>query len=141
MVLGADKMNGVKLVDFDVHGNKSGYLIALESLSEQIPFEVKRVYYIFGVNDNSVRGKHAHYQLKQLLICVNGSIDITVEDGKTKELFRLDNPSKGLYIEGFIWREMKNFSQNAVLVVLASEHYSEADYVRDYEKFKREVLK
>lgn len=134
-------MNGVKLVDFDVHGNKSGYLIALESLSKQVPFDVKRVYYIFGVNDNSVRGKHAHYKLKQLLICVNGSIDITVEDGKTKELFRLDNPSKGLYIEGFIWREMKNFSKDAVLVVLASEHYSEADYVRDYEKFKREVLK
>lgn len=134
-------MKGVKLVDFDVHGDKRGSLIALESLSKQVPFDVKRVYYIFGVNDNSVRGKHAHYQLKQLLICVNGSIDITVEDGKTKELFRLDNPSKGLYIEGFIWREMKNFSKDAVLVVLASEYYSEADYVRDYEKFKREVLK
>lgn len=132
-------MKGVELVDLNVHGDERGSLIALEALSKEVPFEVKRVYYIFGVNDNSVRGKHAHYKLKQLLICVNGSVDIMAEDGKDKEIFHLDRANRGLYIEGFIWREMKNFSKDTVLVVLASEHYIEADYVRDYEKFLREV--
>lgn len=134
-------MNGVNFIDLKVRGDQRGSLIALESLSKQVPFDIKRVYYIFGVNDNAVRGKHAHYQLKQLLICVNGSVDIMAEDGKDREIYHLDNPAKALYIEGLVWREMKNFSKDAVLVVLASEHYSEADYIRDYEKFKREVLK
>lgn len=132
-------MNGVGLVDLKVLGDERGSLIALEALSKEVPFEVKRVYYIFGVNDNSIRGKHAHYKLKQLLICVSGSVDVSVEDGKNKEIYHLDSPSKALHVDGFIWREMYNFSKDAVLVVLASEHYSEADYVRDYNKFLQEV--
>lgn len=132
-------MKGASLVNLDIHGDKSGSLIALEALSKQVPFEIKRVYYIFGVSDNIVRGKHAHYNLKQLLICVNGSVDISVEDGKNKEVFHLDRANQGLYIEGFIWREMKNFSKDTVLVVLASEHYNEADYIRDYSQFLNEV--
>ena len=134
-------MKGVSLIDLDVHGDKSGSLIALEALSKQVPFEIKRVYYIFGVNDNSIRGKHAHYKLKQLLICVNGSVDILADNGKEKEIFHLDSAKKAIYIDGFIWREMKNFSKDTVIVVLASEHYSEADYIRDYEKFLKEVSK
>lgn len=141
MVFGAAKMKGVNLVNLDIRGDKRGSLIALEGLSKQVPFDIKRVYYIFGTKPNVVRGKHAHYKLKQLLICVSGSVDILLDDGKNKDIVRLDRPDKGLYIEGLIYHEMKNFYQGAVLLVLASDHYNEEDYIRGYEVFKREVLK
>lgn len=132
-------MKGVNLVNLDICGDERGSLIALEALSKQVPFEIKRVYYIFGTKPNVIRGKHAHYKLKQLLICVSGSVDILIDDGKNKDTIRLDSPDKGLYIDGFIWREMHNFSQDAVLVVLASDYYNEEDYIRDYIKFLEEV--
>ena len=141
MVSGAGKMKGVEFIDLKAFGDERGSLIALESLSKQVPFDIKRVYYIFGVKDSAVRGRHAHYKLKQLLICVNGSVDIMAEDGKEKKIYHLDSPSKALYIEGLIWHDMRNFSKDAVIVVLASEHYKEEDYVRDYEKFLKEVQK
>lgn len=130
-------MKGVNLVNLDILGDERGSLIALEGLSKQVPFDIKRVYYIFGTKPGVVRGKHAHYKLKQLLICVSGSVDILIDDGKNKEIVCLDNPAKALYIDGFIWREMKNFTKDAVLIVLASEHYKEEDYIRNYEVFKR----
>ena len=130
-------MKGVNLVNLDICGDERGSLIALEALSKQVPFEIKRVYYIFGTKPNVIRGKHAHYKLKQLLICVSGSVDILIDDGKNKDTIRLDSPDKGLYIDGFIWREMKNFTKDAVLIVLASDHYKEEDYIRDYKVFKR----
>lgn len=132
-------MKGVNLVNLDICGDERGSLIALEGLSKQVPFEIKRVYYIFGTKPNVIRGKHAHYKLKQLLICVSGSVDILLDDGKNKDTIRLDSPDKGLYIDGFIWREMHNFSKDAVLVVLASDYYNEEDYIRDYSKFLEEV--
>ena len=132
-------MKGVNLVNLDILGDERGSLIALESLSKKVPFDIKRVYYIFGTKPGVVRGKHAHYKLKQLLICVSGSVDILLDDGKNKDTIRLDSPDKGLYIDVFIWREMHNFSQDAVLLVLASEHYKEEDYIRDYERFKEVI--
>ena len=134
-------MKGVNLVNLDILGDERGSLIALESLSKKVPFDIKRVYYIFGTKPGVVRGKHAHYKLKQLLICVSGSVDILLDDGKNKDTIRLDSPDKGLYINDFIWREMQNFSQDAVLLVLASEHYKEEDYIRDYERFKEKICK
>lgn len=135
-------MKGIKLVDFDIlGGDERGSLVALEALSPKVPFEIKRVYYMFGVNSGITRGKHAHYKLKQVLICVSGSVDLVLDDGKSKEVVCLNSPSKGLYIDSFIWREMKNFSKDAVLLVLASDHYEVADYVRDYDKFLREVIR
>lgn len=134
-------MNGIELINLDSIKDERGSLIALESLSKQVPFEIKRVYYMFGVGGDATRGKHAHYELKQLLICVSGSVDILVDDGKSKKVVRLDSPDKGLYIDNFIWREMNNFSKDAVLLVLASEHYEESDYVRNYEDFLKEVAK
>lgn len=128
----------VQEVKFPVRGDDRGKLVALESLSEQIPFEIKRVYYIFDTTPGTARGKHAHRELKQVLICVNGACTIECEmpDG-SKSFHRLDWPNKGLLIEGLVWREMKEFSKDATLVVLASEHYNESDYVRKYEDFKR----
>lgn len=131
----------VQLLNFRVRGDERGSLIALEGLSTQIPFEIKRVYYIFGTTTNIVRGKHAHYNLKQVLVCTSGRCDIDVFDGATRQTISLDTPTKGLLIDGFIWREMKNFSPDCVLMVLASEHHNEKDYVRSYEQFLKEVVK
>ncbi len=121
------------------HGDERGQLIAMESLTEYVPFDVKRVYYIYDTTPGTVRGKHAHKDLKQILICVSGACTIECEmpDG-TKTQHRLDWPDRGLLIEGLVWREMKEFSKDAVLLVLASEHYDEADYIRDYKVFRTE---
>ena len=132
----------VQALLFSQHGDERGQLIALEALSEQVPFEVKRVYYIFDTTPGTVRGNHAHKSLKQVLICVSGACTIVSEmpDG-TKTENRLDWPNRGLLIEGLVWRQMKDFSKDAVLIVLASEHYDEADYIRDYGQFKKECVK
>lgn len=131
-------MANVRELQFCLRGDERGKLVALESLSEQVPFEVKRVYYIFDTTPGTVRGKHAHRQLKQVLVCLVGActIDCEMPDG-TKTSHRLDWPDRGLLIEGLVWHEMRDFSKDAVLMVLASEHYDEADYVRDYDQFRR----
>ena len=130
----------VQEVTFIEHGDARGKLIALEMFSDVVPFEMKRVYFIYDTTPGTVRGKHAHRQLRQVLICVSGACTIECEmpDG-TKSEHRLDWPNKGLLIEGLVWRNMKDFSKDAVLLVLASEHYDEADYIRDYEVFRREA--
>lgn len=137
-------MMGAKVseIQFATKGDVRGQLIALEALSEHVPFEVKRVYYIFDTTPGTVRGNHAHKNLKQVLICVSGASTIVCEmpDG-TKTEYRLDWPDRGLLIEGLVWRQMKDFSKDAVLIVLASEHYDEADYIRDYSQFKKECAK
>lgn len=123
-----------KNFDFKVLGDERGSLIAIEG-NMDIPFTIKRIYYIFAVQNGMRRGFHAHRELKQVLICVSGSCKILLDDGQTKETILLDSPSRGLLIDKMLWREMYDFSPDAVLLVLASEHYSESDYIRDYEKF------
>ncbi len=131
--------SNVSKVTFLSHGDERGQLIALESLSEQIPFVVKRVYYIYDTTPGTIRGNHAHKELQQVLICVSGACTIVCEmpDG-TKTEHRLDWPDRGLLIEGLVWRQMKDFSKDAVLMVLASKHYDENDYIRDYDRFVEE---
>lgn len=133
------KKGTFQLLDFTIKGDERGSLVALESSSAQIPFAIKRVYYIFDTTTNVVRGKHAHYNLQQVLICTSGQCDIDLFDGTHRHTVRLDNPAKGLLLDGFIWREMKNFSPDCVLMVLASDHYDEKDYVRSYEQFLQEA--
>lgn len=128
-----------KLINFTILGDERGSLVALEGGSREIPFDVKRVYYIYGITPGTTRGKHAHYALKQVLVCVAGSCDILLDNGIQRQMVRLDNPAQGLFIDGFIWREMSNFSSDCVLMVLASDHYNEADYVRDYQRFLTEA--
>ncbi|MDA7818354.1 FdtA/QdtA family cupin domain-containing protein [Sulfurimonas sp.] len=125
---------GYKKVDFKTLGDERGSLIALEK-DYNIPFNVNRVYYIFDTKDGVRRGYHAHIKLKQMAVCVKGSCTFVLDDGKKREEISLDTPNHGLLIEGLIWREMYGFSEDCVLVVLASEHYDEDDYIRDYEKF------
>lgn len=132
----------VEEIMFMAHGDERGQLIALEAMSKQVPFNVNRVYYIFDTTPGTVRGKHAHKALKQVLVCLSGACTIQCElpDGSHSE-HRLDWPTKGLLIEGLVWREMKDFSKDAVLMVLASEHYDEADYIRDHKVFRAEAEK
>jgi len=131
-------MADYKLIDFQIKGDERGSLIAIEG-GYDIPFDIKRVYYIFDTKKGVERGFHAHLNLKQVCIAVKGSCTFVLDDGKRREEIRLDRPNKGLFIEGLIWHEMKDFSPDCVLVVLASEHYDESDYIRDYDKFLEEV--
>jgi dTDP-4-dehydrorhamnose 3,5-epimerase-like enzyme len=131
-------MTNYKLLDFKTLGDDRGSLIAIEE-GYNTPFEIKRVYYIFDTKSGVERGFHAHINLKQLAITVKGSCTFVLDNGTTREEIKLDNPNQGLLIEGLIWREMKDFSPDCVLIVLASEHYDESDYIRDYDEFLQVV--
>lgn len=131
-------MASYKLIDFKTLGDDRGSLIAIEE-GYNAPFDIKRVYYIFDTKKEVERGFHAHINLNQIAISVKGTCTFVLDNGKNREEIKLDNPNKGLFIEGLIWREMKNFSSDCVLVVLASEHYDESDYIRNYDKFLKEV--
>ncbi|MDR8015712.1 sugar 3,4-ketoisomerase [Ectopseudomonas guguanensis] len=130
--------NLVKLIDFPPLGDDRGSLVALEA-NKTVPFDIKRVYYIFGTKPGVARGFHAHKALKQVAVCVTGSCRMLLDNGQNKEEILLDSPTKGLLIEGLVWREMYEFTPDCVLLVLASEHYDEADYIRDYEDFLKVV--
>ena len=133
-------MSIVQLVDLPNLSDQRGGLVALESL-QSIPFEMKRVYYIFKSVDRSPRGFHAHKNLKQIAICLHGSCRFVLDNGYVKEEVTLTSPTKGLLIESLMWREMHDFSNDCVLLVLASEYYDESDYIRNYEDFLKEVHK
>lgn len=127
-----------QLLKFPVHGDNRGSLVALEK-GDDFPFEIRRVYYIWGTDRDAVRGHHAHRSLEQVIVCTSGSCDFVLDDGARRETIRLDSPTQGLYIRRNIWREFKNFSPDCVVMVLASEHYNENDYIRNYEDFLSSV--
>ena len=132
-------MHVVKYV-FQQHGDERGMLVALEECKD-IPFEIKRVYYLYDTKKEVRRGFHAHRSLEQILICIHGSCRVLLDNGAEKKTVSLEKPYEGLYIANDIWREMYDFSPDAVLLVLASDFYREEDYIRDYETFKREMGK
>ncbi|MBR9868187.1 MAG: WxcM-like domain-containing protein [Oceanospirillales bacterium] len=135
-------MNLVKWIDFQSLGDKRGSLVAVEiGMDKAVPFDIKRIYYIYRTMESVSRGYHAHKNLKQVAICVAGRCRMVLDDGKKRVEVWLDSPTKGLLIEDMVWREMHDFSEDCVLLVLASEHYDESDYIRNYERFRREVLK
>ena len=121
---------------FQPHGDDRGQLISLEEFND-IPFRIKRVYYMYNTVEGVVRGKHAHKKLEQILVCISGSCKIKLDNGKETKVVVLEKPYEGLYVSNDMWREMYDFSQDAVLVVFASELYDESDYIRDYEEFLR----
>lgn len=132
-------MSLIKFIDFPALGDERGSLVALES-EKTVPFPIKRVYYIFGTNAGVSRGFHAHKRLQQVALCITGKCRMILDDGRQRNKVWLDSPNKGLIIGDLVWREMHDFSEDCVLLVLASEHYDEADYIRDYDKFK-EIVK
>ena len=119
---------------FQQHGDERGHLVVFEELKD-IPFRIKRVYYMYDTKEGVVRGKHAHKNLEQILVCIHGSCKILLDDGEEKKVVLLEHPHEGLYIANNIWREMFDFSDDAVLLVFASEFYDESDYIRDYGEF------
>jgi dTDP-4-dehydrorhamnose 3,5-epimerase len=123
-----------ELLRLNVKGDERGSLIALEG-GLSLPFEVARVYYIYGTLEGVARGFHAHRDLHQLAICVSGSCTMIIDDGRERRAIKLDRPDHGLSIGPMLWREMHDFSRDCVLLVLASRPYDEADYIRDYDDF------
>ena len=119
---------------FQPHGDDRGQLVALEEFKD-IPFQIKRVYYMYDTVAGVVRGKHAHKKLEQILVCIHGSCKILLDNGIEKKVVNLEKPYEGLYISNDMWREMYDFSEDAVLMVLASELYDESDYIRNYDEF------
>ena len=130
-------MQVVKYV-FQPHGDERGQLVALEEFKD-IPFEIKRVYYMYDTVEGVIRGHHAHKSLEQILICIHGSCKIKLDNGTEQKVIPLEKPYEGLYVSNNMWREMFDFSPDAVLMVLASELYDESDYIRDYSEFLRFV--
>ena len=125
---------------FQQHGDDRGQLVALEEFKD-IPFEIKRVYYMYDTGEGVHRGFHAHRSLEQILICIHGSCKVLLDNGTEKKVISLEKPYEGLYIANDMWREMYDFSSDAVLLVLASDFYKEEDYIRNYDVFLKEVGK
>ncbi|MEG0869409.1 MAG: FdtA/QdtA family cupin domain-containing protein [Hafnia sp.] len=130
-------MSLVKWIEFQVLGDERGSLVALER-ERNVPFDIRRVYYIYKTEQGVSRGYHAHRNLRQVAMCVAGSCKIVLDDGFKREEVVMDCPTRGLLIESMMWREMHDFSDDCVLLVLASEPYQESDYIRDYQKFVAE---
>jgi dTDP-4-dehydrorhamnose 3,5-epimerase-like enzyme len=127
-----------KIVDFPKVTDYRGNLSFIEE-NHQIPFQIKRVYYLYDVPSGATRGGHAHKALQQVVIALSGSFDVILDDGYQRRSFFLNRPHYGLYIAPRIWRELENFSSNSVALSLVSEVYDESDYVRGYDDFKRLV--
>lgn len=119
---------------FQQHGDERGQLVALEEMKD-IPFEIKRVYYMYDTGEGVRRGFHAHKSLEQILICIHGKCKILLDNGEEQKVVPLEKPYEGLYIANDMWREMFDFSPDAVLMVLASDFYKEEDYIRNYDEF------
>jgi len=122
------------LQEFKVLGDHRGQLVALEA-NRQIPFDVKRVFYIYGTQEGVPRGNHSHYKTKQFLVAVNGSCKVTLDNGNEKEVYELNKPNLGLFQDALIWGTMHDFSSDCVLMVLADEYYDASDYITNYNTF------
>jgi hypothetical protein len=122
------------LIQFRKNHTEKGNITAINNNIE-IPFPVKRVYYLYDVPGGEERGAHAHKNLKQLIVAASGSFDLTIDDGSTKRTFQLNRPNMGVFMPSGLWRELHNFSSGSICLVLASEEYSEEDYIRDYSDF------
>ena len=131
-------MSLIKTISFKSLGDERGSLVVLEG-GKVVPFDIKRVYYIFDTKEGVSRGFHAHRNLKQVAVCVTGSCRFVLDNGKQKEEVVLDSAIKGLLINDLIWHEMYDFSSDCVLIVLASEHYNESDYIRNYQELLQVV--
>ena len=133
------KISKIKILNFPQLGDERGDLVVVEGMQD-VPFEIRRVFYIYGSDRDVVRGKHANRKSEFVLINVAGSSKVCVKDGKGNEkVFYLSKPRTGVYLPNMIWKEMFDFSEDSVLLCLSSEHYNENEYIRDFEYFKKEV--
>ena len=130
----------VEEINLEIKGDDRGHLCVFQN-GNNIPFDIKRVFFIYGTKDNVTRGHHAHYKTRQLLIATSGSVKINCEWERKKKSFILDTPDKALLIDGMVWHTMDDFSSDCVLMVVADTYYDESDYIRDYDVFLKEVNK
>ena len=132
-------MSCINLIEFNSLGDKRGELFSIEA-NRNLPFDIKRIYYMYGMNSELPRGFHAHKELKQLAICITGSCRFIMDDGRNRDEIILSSPNKGIIIDNLVWHEMHDFSEDCVLMVVANDVYDEMDYIRDYEYFLKKVL-
>ncbi|WP_299364566.1 FdtA/QdtA family cupin domain-containing protein [Winogradskyella sp.] len=130
-------LNKTVLLNIPKVHDERGSLAVIEK--DVVPFEIKRVYYLYDVPSDSFRGGHAHKEQESVVIALSGSFEVVVDDGHTRKRIMLNKPTQGLYIPTYIWREIDNFSSGAVCLVLASTTYNEDEYLRDYEEFKNQL--
>ena len=134
-------MDQVKMLEFPQKGDSRGHLVIAES-GIDIPFEIKRVFYMYGSDSKVIRGQHANRKTQFVLINVAGSSKVKVKDGQGNEaIFCLNRPHTGIYLPAMVWKDMYDFSEDSVLLVLASEHYDASEYIREYELFVKELKK
>ena len=128
------KVSDCHVIQLKGTSNRSGNMITAENLVD-IPFEIKRVFYLYDIPGDASRGGHAHKELEQLIVAVSGSFDMTLDDGVSKKVVHLNRSNQALHLRPGIWKEMSNFSSGAICLSLASDKYDEDDYIRDYETF------
>lgn len=127
-----------KLIEFPQKGDDRGHLVIVEG-NRDIPFEIKRVFYIYGSDRDVIRGRHANYNTEFVLINVAGTSKVKVDDGTNQKIFSLDRPHTGIFLPKMVWKDMYDFSEDSALLVLASEHYDAEEYIRDYEQYLKVV--
>jgi len=130
-----------RILEFGEFGDERGNLVVAEGGGKDIPFEIKRVFYMYGSDDTVVRGQHANRKTEFVLINVSGTSKVKVDNGFETDIIELNKPRMGLYLPTMMWKDMYDFSADSVLLVLASEHYDGSEYIRDYEAFIKEVKK
>lgn len=133
------KKDEVTMLEFPQRGDERGHLVVVEGMQD-VPFEIKRIFYIYGSDPDVVRGQHANRKTQFVLINVSGKSKVKVLDGKGNEaVFSLNRPHTGIYLPSMVWKDMYDFSEDSVLLCLASEHYDAAEYIRDYDEYVKEV--
>jgi len=132
--------NKAQKLKFKQLGDDRGHLVVVEGLKD-IPFDIKRIFYIYGSDSDVVRGQHANRKTEFVLINVSGTSKVEVDDGKEKRIFDLDEPHVGIYLPSMVWKDMFDFSPDSVLLVLASEVFDPDEYIRDYDEYLKEINK
>ena len=130
-----------KLIEFVDLGDERGNLVVIEGEGMDIPFDIKRVFYIYGSDTTVVRGQHANRETEFLLVNVSGTSKVRVDNGKESVVIELNKPRMGLYLSSMLWKDMYDFSEDSVLLVLASRHYDGQEYIRDYDEYIKELGK
>lgn len=131
--------NQYRIIEFSEYGDERGNLVVAEGGGKDVPFDIRRVFYLHGTDATKVRGQHANRRTQFVLINVAGTSKVKVDNGFETEVIELNKPRMGLFIDTMVWKDMYDFSPDSVLLCLASEHYDDAEYIRDYDAFLREV--
>jgi dTDP-4-dehydrorhamnose 3,5-epimerase-like enzyme len=130
--------NKVQMIKFNQLGDDRGHLVVVEG-EKDVPFDIKRIFYIYGSDTDVIRGQHANRKSEFVLINVSGTSKVKVDDGKNEKIYNLDEPHLGIYLPKMIWKDMYDFSEDSVLLVLSNEKYDASEYIRDYDEYLKEI--